>query len=298
MNYKYFWFLFVPSVVLAQTSSNDFFPLSVGNRWTFAYHCLIENPIISTFSWYDGKAQYTVLSNNVTPDSIIWNFQEKRNVVYSFDEIPRHESDTSYTIIDSTLFTIVENLSGNHKLTLYASENIYPYLFLSSNETLLSRYSPAALQDTLIITEYSSFLHGFTETDTTTVVKSAGVIQTAFHDYGGIETIAYDTLTNKVVTSVETNKSKEGPQNFVVEQNYPNPFNPATVISFNISSRSETTICIYDILGKLVETVFDGVLESGNHSIIWNALNKSSGVYLCVVRVNNESKSIRLVLLK
>jgi hypothetical protein len=62
-------------------------------------------------------------------------------------------------------------------------------------------------------------------------------------------------------------------------QNYPNPFNPNTSISFDIPVNDNVTIKIFDVLGNEVHTVFSGKLNAGNHHVVWNAENFSSGVY-------------------
>jgi hypothetical protein len=66
---------------------------------------------------------------------------------------------------------------------------------------------------------------------------------------------------------------------FSLFQNYPNPFNPPTTISFNLSSKSFVTLKIFDTWGRDVATLVNEELSAGNHSLQWNALKMSSGVY-------------------
>ncbi len=56
-------------------------------------------------------------------------------------------------------------------------------------------------------------------------------------------------------------------------QNAPNPFSSSTNISFTIPSRSEVTLRVYDMEGKLVRTLADGSFTPGQHSVNWNALD-------------------------
>ena len=71
--------------------------------------------------------------------------------------------------------------------------------------------------------------------------------------------------------------------NFVKEyklfQNYPNPFNPSTVIEYALPAQSNVTISVFNIIGQRVSVLFNGTESAGNHSVIWNAQNLSSGVY-------------------
>ena len=95
------------------------------------------------------------------------------------------------------------------------------------------------------------------------------------------------------------------PTEFVLHQPYPNPFNHTTTIRFDlIETRISTelnnnvSLHIFDITGRLVETMLNGKIESGNHEIKWNATQFSSGIYF-VELVSGQNRSVqKLVLLK
>lgn len=78
------------------------------------------------------------------------------------------------------------------------------------------------------------------------------------------------------VTGVSEHRGTHG---IFLEQNYPNPVNPETAISFQLSSLSRVTLNIFDILGRTVATLFNGVLQPGRHTVMWNAGTAASGVY-------------------
>jgi len=99
-----------------------------------------------------------------------------------------------------------------------------------------------------------------------------------------------------IVTSVE--KDENLPRDFSLLQNYPNPFNARTVIGFNLPARSRITVDIYDILGRKIETLIDGSLPAGYHSVNWNAENRSSGVYFYRVTSGDKSSTRRMLLIK
>lgn len=61
---------------------------------------------------------------------------------------------------------------------------------------------------------------------------------------------------------------------------YPNPFNPVTQIQFDVLRRSNVTIQVFDITGRLVETLINGEQPAGTHQITWNANRYASGIYL------------------
>ncbi|MDE3057467.1 MAG: T9SS type A sorting domain-containing protein [Bacteroidota bacterium] len=76
------------------------------------------------------------------------------------------------------------------------------------------------------------------------------------------------------------------PAAFTLSQNYPNPFNPGTKINYTVPDGYSGNIRIqmYDVLGRLVETVFDGTQTTGYHTAVWTPHGVASGVYYCVLR--------------
>jgi len=64
-----------------------------------------------------------------------------------------------------------------------------------------------------------------------------------------------------------------------LDQNYPNPFNANTNISFDLAEASNVSLNVYDITGRLVVTLVDGQMDAGQHVVVWDASNVSSGVY-------------------
>jgi hypothetical protein len=101
-----------------------------------------------------------------------------------------------------------------------------------------------------------------------------------------------------MISDVEMDRTSPMPNTFILEQNYPNPFNPITTISFRLLKQSSVKVRIYNILGKLISSIYDGIASSGNHIIQWNASDQSSGIYFCRFDVAGMSKSIKIVLLK
>jgi len=82
-------------------------------------------------------------------------------------------------------------------------------------------------------------------------------------------------------------------------QNYPNPFNPTTNLSFTLPEESEIKLQIFDLLGRKIATVADGVYRAGSHRFTWQAGSVSSGVYIYRLTVNGRAALTRkMTLLK
>lgn len=80
--------------------------------------------------------------------------------------------------------------------------------------------------------------------------------------------------------------------------NYPNPFNPETTISYNISEPGKITLQIFNIKGQLIETLVNEYQNAGKHSIVWNAENRCSGVYLFKITTGTKTQTGKCLLLK
>ncbi|MCK4716922.1 MAG: T9SS type A sorting domain-containing protein, partial [Candidatus Marinimicrobia bacterium] len=88
-----------------------------------------------------------------------------------------------------------------------------------------------------------------------------------------IEQLYGETSTIHTVTKVI-------PKEFLLFQNYPNPFNPQTTIQYQLKAAGNVKLEVYDLTGGLIQTIVDGYKQAGNYTIIWDARNVSSGIYL------------------
>jgi hypothetical protein len=79
---------------------------------------------------------------------------------------------------------------------------------------------------------------------------------------------------------------------------YPNPFNSTANINFALPKAGRVSLIIYDQLGRPIETLFKGNLESGDHSFKWVPVDKPSGVYTLLITVNSKNEVARLVYVK
>jgi M6 family metalloprotease-like protein len=88
-----------------------------------------------------------------------------------------------------------------------------------------------------------------------------------------------------------------------LSQNFPNPFNPTTSIAFYLPERLRVQLEVFDVSGRLVSRLSDGVFEAGPHRVEWNGTDAngtrvSSGVYVYRLTAGHRSISKKMILLK
>ena len=88
------------------------------------------------------------------------------------------------------------------------------------------------------------------------------------------------------------------PELYTLDPAYPNPFNPITNISYGLPVDGNVSINIYNIEGKIIETLHNGIQKAGNHSIQWDANVYPSGVYFVKFETQNFNKTQKLMLVK
>ena len=88
------------------------------------------------------------------------------------------------------------------------------------------------------------------------------------------------------------------PTGFALHQNYPNPFNPTTKIVFDLPQRSHTFLAVYDLLGRQVKVLVDGIQERGTHEASFNTTTLGSGVYFYRLRVGGLVQTKKMILQK
>jgi hypothetical protein len=101
---------------------------------------------------------------------------------------------------------------------------------------------------------------------------------------------AYATSTEAVETQL--------PAEFALHQNYPNPFNPSTTISFSLAHSTPVTVKVYDLMGRELATLAQGIFATGKHALRWEAGAASAGLYFCQMEAEGRVYTRRMVLLR
>jgi len=88
------------------------------------------------------------------------------------------------------------------------------------------------------------------------------------------------------------------PETYEVHGAYPNPFNPSTTISFALPQDAKVLLSVYDVNGRLVETLVNGNRSAGVHDVTFDASSLSSGVYLYRLEAGDFNATGKMILMK
>ncbi|PIE78027.1 MAG: hypothetical protein CSA15_10030, partial [Candidatus Delongbacteria bacterium] len=214
---------------------------------------------------------------------------------------------TEVSTISSYKYTPDYNSAGNHTLTLSVTDNYgtkisrsnlsyswnitvdnvnrapsivsqvpgYNFVVIDENQTLsFSIFATDSDNDSL---SYSWFINGTDQGVNysslyTNFTVGEYIVKAIVTD--GIDS---DSTLWNVTSSVNTDENL--PKVTKLYQNYPNPFNPSTTIEFDLASDSIVKLLLFDSKGQLVKKLINGYLRRGNHNIVFNADDISSGVY-------------------
>jgi hypothetical protein len=101
-----------------------------------------------------------------------------------------------------------------------------------------------------------------------------------------------------VTTDVRQSGSMVTPDNFALQQNYPNPFNPTTIIKYQLPKSSYVTLKVFDLLGREISILVDGLKEAGFHEASLDGSQLTSGVYFYRLQAGSFIETRKLVLLR
>ncbi|MCL5737508.1 MAG: T9SS type A sorting domain-containing protein [Bacteroidetes bacterium] len=94
------------------------------------------------------------------------------------------------------------------------------------------------------------------------------------------------------------NEPKPVPTSFALSQNYPNPFNPTTTISYDLPTRTNVTLMVYNVLGQMVATLVNGEQTAGEHRATFDGSRFASGTYFYVLQAGSFRSVQKMMLVK
>ena len=102
--------------------------------------------------------------------------------------------------------------------------------------------------------------------------------------------VSYGVLDNAPVKVI--------PKDYALSPVYPNPFNPSATVRFDVPEVSRVELQVYDVTGKLVETLLNERMTAGQHQYIWQPQELSTGTYFLRLRTINQTFTQKVTYVK
>lgn len=194
-------------------------------------------------------------------------------------------------------FPQVSGMSYKYNPTWPAGGRLYEVLIDNAPIDPEATYSVTANQLLAIIMQnnFGFVLQNYKEyPDSTEFQVLTGYVM----QLGTISPVTEGRIFSNNTVSVEGDQNSISPQQFQLFQNYPNPFNPDTEIRYQLPESGNVTLKIYDVLGREIGILVNEFKSAGSHTVNWNAVNESSGIYIYTLESNGTRISKKMILLR
>ena len=197
---------------------------------------------------------------------------------------------------------------GEHYAMASSATSVLAFLRREGGATLLivANTGQAAEQD-LTLTSFGNLLPpgDYSFDNLLDPGESLALAVNAAQEISGLSLGGYEVLVLELAAGSGVDPGDEVPPTHgsALLRNYPNPFNPGTTIEYGLASRARIRLSVYDVAGRELAVLQDGIQEIGRHEVVWDGRDAagrsmSSGVYLAQMLADGASVSRRLVLLK
>ncbi|MBD3335416.1 MAG: T9SS type A sorting domain-containing protein [Candidatus Eisenbacteria bacterium] len=85
-------------------------------------------------------------------------------------------------------------------------------------------------------------------------------------------------------------------QGLELRTNRPNPFNSVTRISYFVPEETHVRLSIYNVAGRFVKDLAHGRVGTGVHTVVWDAAETASGVYVCRIQAGDTAIARKMLL--
>ncbi|HZW39043.1 MAG TPA: T9SS type A sorting domain-containing protein [Ignavibacteriaceae bacterium] len=292
------------STTFAQVAADYYLPFTIGNylkhysvgqNWTgrTQTYSIVGTDMIGGNLYYI-EVGAEVLNSDTNTFRVVWLRKDSAGNVLLGAISPSGSLDLDSAIIFDMVW--VPNEYGNlgySRTVIFGEESVHDTV-LSISETVT--VSAGTYINCVKVRETSlDNLGNTTMIEDQYYAYGIGMVKTQ-RTFPSIDAHTSELINFNIITSNQEDKILLS--NFSLEQNYPNPFNPITTIQFSIESKSFVSLKVFDLLGREAATLISEEINSGIHSVNWDASEMQSGVYFYELKTEGFSETKKLVLLK
>jgi hypothetical protein len=267
-----------PSQKISNSSFSYPCPTCTGVCYRGDYDAITANPKVGFATWYDGRFCTLMTMGGYFPDFAM----KVHPAIVPMNGV----NDTQYVHVS------------------------VPAVKLYSDTAVFSATAPNPAPGTINLT----FLNRTTNTPQNILTTYPDSLRLRIITSGGVPAAFYNVRiqgngpngTPVHVRNITLNVGFIGVQNnntgipteYFLYQNYPNPFNPATNIKFDLPESGNVKLNVYDITGRVVETLVNEKLSAGSYTYDFNPADISSGIYFYKLESENFTYVRKMILIK
>ena len=238
-----------------------------------------------------GRDSLTAISFFTAADSVHYTAKLYRSRTDVYSDIPR--LNHSGFIAHSGFHTV----DFDEPAVLMEGDSFYVYLYLNKGGHAYDRTSvipvlldvPAIYAQATELTEVPS-----RASRNESLYKQSG----SWYDLQNVDTTA-NFCIKALIQKSKFSRSDEYPDMSGLLGVYPNPVHTGAVIDYQLSTEAEVNITLYNLSGKKVKTLLNTVYPRGYHWIKFDVSTLSSGIYICILKMNGQLRdSQKMILIK
>jgi len=245
----------------------------------------VDPPTAGYSTWAPADPQNFMKANKNLSKQVVWKFSSKDNVSFmntiggSAQRLPNGN-------------TLICSCNDGHLFEVASDDStiVWEYICPVTSEGIKKVKGPTYPHDNSVFRAYR-----YTSTDP----ALNGQVLTPGNTITG-STPNYFTPTDLTLIKEyqQPNKSSD-----VLNQNHPNPFSSSTTIEFSLTNSKLVNLDVYSFSGNHVKTLINKTYSAGNYSVIWDGTNDSgmkvaNGMYVYILKGNNEQLSKKMILIK
>lgn len=269
----------------------DGYPLTIGDA--LAIGVIINSDSTPDFSRHPESDTIEVGSVDAAPGETV----ELPIYIKTIDTISAFqisiETDPAYVVIDSLVAS--DSLIFDYS---YCSGQLYGGFFtldFLGGDPILLLPGEYHIAD-LIVTVNG----GVQEPDTTQIIftNNPGLFQyTAFSNIPFFIPVTVDGEIRIIPTGIDDGELGNIPEELSINA-YPNPFNASTTLEYGLPEPGHVRVCIYDPLGRMVDMLLDREEQAGQHRVVWDASDRTSGIYFYRLETGDFAETRKMILMK
>jgi hypothetical protein len=108
----------------------------------------------------------------------------------------------------------------------------------------------------------------------------------------------FDIVSVRELVPNEIDKGFHEPRSCGLEQSFPNLFNAQTTIDFSLPTEQFVTLTVYDLRGREIKRLVRERMQSGNHSVTFEALSLPTGLFSYKLETDSQTLMNKMMLIR